>query len=283
MSDKYERVHHGNHHKSDGKDGYVYNCRRSETYTLKSHLHECFEFVYITEGTCVYTVEGTEFVVSAGDMIFTAPNEIHSFSFPQKGMFYRQFLHVYPNYITEFPEIMQYLTEQSAARRNLIPSYLVKQYELDRYFKDLRQYRNIDRSETFMMAKSCAMGLIAKISEILRNGGITHTSHFQNKHINNIMQYISLHHSQPVTLSDIAAEVHVSSVYASKLFKKETGMTLKSYINMCRIVNAKNLILAGEKIIELPEKCGFENYSTFYRAFVKYAGISPDDFKKANK
>lgn len=283
MSEKYERFHHGNHRKLGGKDGYVYNCRRSETYTLKSHLHECFEFVYITEGTCVYTVEGTEFVVSAGDIIFTAPNEIHSFSFPQKGMFYRQFLHVYPNYITEFPDIMQYITQQSSARRNLIPSYIVKQYDLDRYFNDLHFYRIDDTPETFMMAKACAMGLIAKISTLLRRGYITHTSHFQNRHINNIMQYISMHNAQPITLNDIAAEIHVSAVYVSKLFKKETGMTLKSYINMCRIVNAKNLILAGEKIIELPEKCGFENYSTFYRAFVKYAGISPEDFKKSNK
>ncbi|MBQ3427455.1 MAG: helix-turn-helix transcriptional regulator [Clostridia bacterium] len=29
--------------------------------------------------------------------------------------------------------------------------------------------------------------------------------------------------------------------------------------------------------------CGFENYSTFYRAFLKYTGMSPEEFKKAQK
>lgn len=273
------RLKHGNHYLLGNNDGYVYSGRRSICYTLKSHVHDCYEFVYITEGSCIYTVEGKEFIISPGDIIFTCPNELHSFSFPEECMFDRQFLHIYPKYIEKYSDAASLLLRFSSEHKNHIPSYLVEQYGLGRYFEDLKQYHDESRPETFMIAYSSAVGLMAKISNILQTTDIETTVQFSNKHINKILRYIDLHYTQPIVLDDIANEVFMSTVYISKLFKRETGMTLKSYVNMCRIVNAKNLILAGERITSVHSKCGFENYSTFYRAFIKYAGMSPEEFK----
>lgn len=273
------RLKHGNHSLLGTNDGYVYSGRRSICYTLKSHVHDCYEFVYITEGSCIYTVEGKEFIISPGDIIFTCPNELHSFSFPEECMFDRQFLHIYPKYIEKYSDVASLLLLFSSEHKNHIPAYLVEQYALNKYFEDLKQYHDESRPETFMIAYSSAIGLMAKISNILQTTDIETTAQFSNKHINKILRYIDLHYTRPIVLDDIANEVFMSTVYISKLFKRETGMTLKAYVNMCRIVNAKNLILAGETITSVHSKCGFENYSTFYRAFIKYVGMSPEEFK----
>lgn len=282
MKAEYKTVRHGTHYLLGEGEGYAYNSWKSECYTLASHMHECFEFVYVKEGTCIYTIEGKEFVVSSGDIIFTCPNEIHLFSFPQKCMFERHFLHVYPNYVKNFQTVADELLLRSHEHKNLIPAYLVEQYNLDKYFTDLRYYHDISALETYMIAHSCITGLMAKICNILRTTEINCDSSFQNNYINKILRYIHIHSAESISLSNIADDVHITPVYVSKLFKKETGMTLKSYINMYRIVKAKNFMLAGYRIIDLPDKCGFKDYSTFYRAFLKYSGISPEEFKRQN-
>lgn len=271
---------HGNH-VLGSSDGYLYCNRHFLVKSVEPHIHSFYEFIYITEGTCVYNIDGVEFVTSPGDLIFTCPSNIHAFTFPKKCEFTRQFLRVYPDYIKDFPEVSARLHYHSANHKNHIPAYLVEQYGLDQYFSDLNSYNNIEQPETFMIALSCVTGLLAKVNHILQNTDTEDVKLFENKHINKILEYITSHFAQSITLDDIAAEVHMSAVYISKLFKEETGMTLKSYINMYRVVHAKNLILGGEKISSLYEKCGFENYSTFYRAFVKCVGMSPECFKNS--
>ena len=59
-------------------------------------------------------------------------------------------------------------------------------------------------------------------------------------------------------------------------------MTIKAYLNLRRVTHAKNLMMQGEKATTIFDKCGFFDYSTFYRAFVKYVGMSPDEFKHMN-
>ena len=279
MDETRIRMCHGNHYILKPTDGYTYCCRRSLSYDCATHTHECYEFVYFKEGTCVYTVEGTDFLVSPGDLIFTCPNESHSFTFKQECMFHRQFLHIYPDYIKDFPEITKQLRLHSSLRKNHIPSYLVEQHGLNRYFSNLMRHHVEPEPETYVMAYSCSVGLMAKISHILSNTEAEDATLSTNAHINKILEYIAMHFTEAISLEDLAKEVNMSTVYISKLFKKETRMTLKMYINMYRIIHAKKLILSGEKISTLYEKCGFENYSTFYRAFIKYVGISPENFK----
>lgn len=127
-------AYHGNHYILDENDGYAYRYSRSDGYILNSHLHSCYEFVYCTEGNLIYTVEGCEYFVSPGDMIFTRPNELHSFSFPEKCIFERQFFHIYPDYIKGFPEITELIKIYHNGRKNYIPAQLVEKYELHRIF-----------------------------------------------------------------------------------------------------------------------------------------------------
>ena len=57
-------------------------------------------------------------------------------------------------------------------------------------------------------------------------------------------------------------------------------MTIKSYLTMRRIRKAKNMIMEGHKTMSVFVDCGFSDYSTFYRAFMKIVGMSPDKFKQ---
>lgn len=277
MSKNIRRVH-GSRPAGRENDGYMYRYGISASYTSESHLHNCYEFVYIMNGNLVYTVEECEYFISAGDIVFTKPNELHSFHFPEKCEFGRQFFHIYPEYIKDFPEITQYISQYHRGRKNYIPSHLVEKYELNKIFFTMEKY-SYDKPETRAAAYSCALLLMSKLNELLRIEDLENIHPVANETIYKILQYISSSLTQKITLDDISKATYLSPTYISTIFKKEMGMPLSSYINMRRIVLAKNRILLGEKITSLYLECGFDDYSTFYRAFSKYAGISPEKFK----
>ena len=83
-------------------------------------------------------------------------------------------------------------------------------------------------------------------------------------------------------MDKICAEHYVSTSQLCRRFKKATGSTVGNYITTKRLLLAQKLLSVGEKPVAVYKRCGFNNYSTFYRAYVRYFGHSPksetDDF-----
>lgn len=276
-----KRVVHGNH---KGDDGYVYRFFSNESGAYSSHIHDCYEFIYITEGCCIYTIEGREHFVMGGDIIFTRPGELHSFSFPERCTFARHFLHIYPKYIENIPLLKETFFAKENIKKCFISSELAEKYELDRIFKRLEKYADSSVPETSVIAYSAAVELMAKIMKIMRCEDMTRRNPVANECTYKLMQYVDAHFRETITLDDMAKFVMLSKYHISRIFKREVGMTISTYINMRRILHAKNKILQGGKIINIFNECGYNDYSTFYRAFVRIAGISPEEFKqKAEK
>lgn len=88
--------------------------------------------------------------------------------------------------------------------------------------------------------------------------------------------FIDTHYERHTSLSTVAAHLHVSSNYLSRVFRHETGMTLTSYIQRVRINHARRLLAeGGESISEIAYRVGYRNYRDFYRNFVKQENASP--------
>ncbi len=94
--------------------------------------------------------------------------------------------------------------------------------------------------------------------------------------IANVKQYIGEHFHEDINRDDIASFVFITPNYLSKLFRRETGLTLREYINACRIKEAKRLLTTTEQSIsEIALDTGFENMSYFSTVFKKACGIGP--------
>lgn len=64
-------------------------------------------------------------------------------------------------------------------------------------------------------------------------------------------------------------------------FKQETGSTIYDYVIKKRLAMAKILIRKGMPISQIYQECGFNDYSSFERAFKKNIGISPREYSKS--
>lgn len=63
-----------------------------------------------------------------------------------------------------------------------------------------------------------------------------------SKHINACKEYIYSHIKERITIEDLADVLGVSASYLSRLFKKEVGVSVSSYIRKRKIEMAKNLL-----------------------------------------
>lgn len=96
-----------------------------------------------------------------------------------------------------------------------------------------------------------------------------------------IKQYIHTHYGEELTRGDLAEIVYLNPDYLARLFKKETGISLGSYIIQVRIAAAKHLLeTTSHSVYTIAGKVGYTNYSYFSKLFKQETGLPPNEYKK---
>ena len=99
-----------------------------------------------------------------------------------------------------------------------------------------------------------------------------------------IKEYVQLHYSENIDLNLVAGLVNVTPSHLSNLFKKETGTNFSSYLIDVRMQAAGKLLKSPDMLIyEVAEKTGYSNGGYFGKAFKKYWGVSPEEYKKEKR
>lgn len=94
-----------------------------------------------------------------------------------------------------------------------------------------------------------------------------------------IIRYISENLSGDLSVGTIASAVNISSSGIIHSFKKELGISLHNYITQRRLIYARELIINGHQPSKIYTDCGYSDYSSFYRAYVKFFGRPPSKEK----
>lgn len=100
--------------------------------------------------------------------------------------------------------------------------------------------------------------------------------------VQKIKEYIAKNHTNnSLNIASIGDYFDITPYYASNLFKKVEGMSMLDYIGRYRVNAAKEIIRSENLVLaNVANEVGFNNVRTFMRAFVKYEGITPGQFKE---
>jgi len=141
---------------------------------------------------------------------------------------------------------------------------------------DKRPYDDLTATRSLSHLKAWTLEIISRGLDLI------HPPHKPPKSVvENICTYIESHTGEDFSREDLASFVNFNSAYLSRLFKKETGMSLSDYIVKCRIEKAKSLLIQSTvKVADIAEIVGYYNISHFTKMFKKHTSLTPQDYRK---
>ena len=127
----------------------------------------------------------------------------------------------------------------------------------------LQKNRATPESIKMLLCNLC-MAIFEKTQKIFANDTV----------VDQVKSYIARNLSDDLSREQLARQFFLNPDYLSRLFKKETGYSLQSYIVEERIKKAKFLLETTElSISEIHEQSGFANSSYFSKIFKRETGL----------
>lgn len=98
--------------------------------------------------------------------------------------------------------------------------------------------------------------------------------------VNAVLQFVARNYAETYSLSEVARLAGLSQRHFASLCRKKTGRSYVEYVNTVRTEKAKDLLESSVlSITAIAFEVGYEEFSTFYRAFKKRYHLSPRAFR----
>jgi AraC-like DNA-binding protein len=101
--------------------------------------------------------------------------------------------------------------------------------------------------------------------------------------IQEILEYINNHYTQPIRIENLARSFGVSVSWLSHEFSRFTNRSVYDYVLYRRVMLSRQQMLGSASLNEIAYQCGFNDYSNFLRSFGKIVGMSPSQYRKQLK
>ena len=264
---------------------YIFHNERTDSGVL-AHWHKSLEISYTMSGKISeFKIDGTVHETNAGDILVINSNEVHSIWDDHNQTKALSLIFPYAFIKSEIPDYDNKsfrLTNRSAFTELQREKLAELRSLLDRYFV-------VMESEGAAKARLLLKGMLYQMLFLLdtyfsvpkteKNRGIASLPL-----ISAITEYIDENLDKDLAVDKLAASFHLSYTYLCRLFKKETGSTIHSYIVEQRLNKAVKLLMFTDKNIRyIVDACGFPNQKSFASAFKNKYGLTPKRYRDENK
>ena len=237
------------------------------------HTHHKVELFYFVKGSGTFHIEGSAYPLESGDLLIMQPTESHYIELDLTQPYERKVLHFDPVILKGIdPQgtLFSPFLEHIPGKQNLYKSHRFRYGSCEHYFETMMTPGPDPRISIFA-------GLIPLLHEICNiHANLPESADSApDSMAHRIIRYLNQNIEKPITLEDICQKFYISKSQLCREFRKSTGVTVKSYLTVKRLVKAKQLIDDREYATHVYPKCGFNDYSSFYRAYVKYYGCAP--------
>lgn len=240
------------------------------------HYHTFHKIIFLLAGRTGYAVEGERYALQPGDFVLVGRGSIHRPE-PEAGTFYeRMILYISPEFLSRISTPDCDLN--SCFSRAQTDFRYVYRSGLNDRLKPLLQQLEQSLSDTDfgadLLRTAIFVQLMLEISRTaIRSQSISAAS--GDAKIVSILQYLNLHLAEPLSIDELAARFYISKFHMMRRFREETGYTVHSYMAEKRLLLARQLLKEGKAVTEVCEQVGYQDYSTFARAYRKMFGNSP--------
>ncbi len=233
-------------------------------------VREFFLVHIVTEGKGIYTVRGKDYPVRAGQAFIIYPNEITVYTADQEEP-WRYYFFAFSGDMAEM----------------LVPGMGFSPKRLVIPFAEEEVLSIIDESIDIINQVSQADNILSLIqffrivSCFTRNNPQADSDEMKISHyVQEAVAYIESHYAENITVADLAEALAIDRSYLYRIFKSDTEMSPKEYLNTYRINVARSLLAETDlSVSQIALSVGFTSFSSFYRFFVRRFGCSPREYQ----
>ena len=239
------------------------------------HMHDDFEILCVVSGNVGYVVEGRNYILYPGSVMIMRSAETHKLLINKDDRYERYILNFRPEMLEKYHfsrELLKPFTARVLGEKN---HYQPSMFSL---IKPLDLCREMERSLSLRFSEESAISFLIPMLSLLNNAFSDKEKQLESteKDVGHrLIDYVNAHLFESLSLSSIAASVHVSESHLNRVFRNATGTSVYRYILSKRLIAAQQLIAQGENAQAACQGCGFHDYSAFYRLYKKHFGISP--------
>lgn len=241
---------------------------------FKMHTHTVMEIFLFLQGKALFHVEDNVYPLEPGDLLVAYPGEAHYIEV-DPGFPYERCVLNFPADIFHSvdPEgnLFKAITNRKPGRDNLYHSY-----EFTGGTERFLQTMTSREGDPRLNLLSGLMDMLAQLYRLYEDR-VSVPQQEPNTPEYRILYYINQNLGKPLTLDQLCDRFFVSKSQLCRMFKRATGTTVWRYITAKRLMKAQQLIRGGEHPTHVFTRCGFSDYSVFYRAYMKEFGYSPTE------
>ena len=256
------------------------------------HWHQEFEFLVLTEGKVLFTIEDRKYVMNPGDIVFINSNYLHmaknicggvcsfyaiDFSYHVlnediHSIFSKKFIRPILNDKYVFPEFMPVSEDEDKCWQKDIRNYLHEIGECPEH--ELEPFELMIRSRILaiwdILDKNC-----------VREQKDNDIESRYSERLEPVISYIKENYAYEITLGELAAILPMSEGQFSRVFKQTMKLSPIQYLMRYRILQSCKLLQDTEKKIgEIANLSGFNNISYFNRVFLNTIGCTPKEYRE---
>lgn len=254
---------------------------------LHAHSHDYYEMFYLVSGRILYCTGGCKFFLQPDDILFINCGQSHHPILVEPSVPYERIL------LQVAPQTLQAL---SAPDIDLSECFTHNNLTVYHYPRDVRnnirrlfdQLSSLPDSGVFghrVLGRAYLMELFVEINQYNHNKDIfSFGQETKNAQIIRMVQrYVCDHVGETITVDNLAEHLYMSRWHLMRQFKQNAGVPVYQFIIKTRLEMADALVQEGRSYTEASQLCGFGDYSSYYRAFLREYGISPRDYYRKNR
>ena len=230
------------------------------------HSHTLCELIFFKSGSISYSVDGKVYRLSKNSLVISRPFAVHSMIVDGLEPYERYDilfdLSSLPyDILARIPDGMNVLSFEG---KNSVAGLFDK---LDYYCQKLAEPE-----------KGRILSHI--IEEILINAAIEAGESVvpvnrTNEVVSRAIDYIEEHLTTLTGIDELCRELYITRSHLHHLFIQHLNISPKRFITSKRLAMAQREILSGGRPTEVCTRCGFSDYSAFWRAYTAYFGRNP--------
>lgn len=226
---------------------------------------------FILEGACTITINDVDYTASKHQLILIPANSEYSFSIPGDSSMTKLWCH--------FNAMIGETSLFDLIRCDYRISYLDSAKMIMLFNKLIDTFPLADPIISQLQQQAILSEIL---TEFLLAGSYELSSHMNEHklHLDRVITYMETHLNEKMSITELAALVHMNANYFIQVFTKTYGISPLKKLNQIKLKKIMEILeRTSAPISEIASQMGFDDISYFSKFTKKYLGFSPREYR----